>query len=316
MTSTVFSDATLARNSAASFPDQIMGLPCRVLSCAGGQVTVTQQGAQVVSWRDAQGRERFYLSAKTGGAKRGDVAGMATQAIRGGIPVSFPQFSTRGPLLKHGFIRLQQWDCVAEHKPDTSTDQQSEPASLTFSVTDDAQSRAIWAQAFEAVLKVELQENSLRTTLSITNRGSQAWEFTSALHSYLHVDDILKTELAGLQNTRYQDATANNKEVVEQSERLTIAGEIDRIYMSPPASLQLWEDGVPTLQIHHEGFSDTVVWNPGPELVRDLMDFPDADWRQMLCVEAACAATPVVLQAGETWSGTQTLTALSGSAHG
>tara|TARA_R110001599_G_scaffold353676_1_gene595191 strand:+ start:242422 stop:243369 length:948 start_codon:yes stop_codon:yes gene_type:complete len=313
MTSAVSSDAKLVIDRVASFPDQIMGLPCRVLSCDGAQVTVTQQGAQVVSWRDTRGRERFYLSPKTGGAKRDDVAGMAAQAIRGGIPISFPQFSVRGPILKHGFIRLQKWRCV-EDKLDPITPQQSEQASLSLTVTDDAQSRAIWAEEFEAVLKVELQANSLRTTLSITNRSAQAWEFTTALHSYLRVDDILKTELAGLQHTRYQDATANNKEVVEQAERVTIAGEIDRVYMSPPASLQLLEDNVPTLQIHHEGFSDTVVWNPGPELVRSLTDFPDADWRQMLCVEAACAATPVVLQPGETWSGTQALTALVSNA--
>jgi glucose-6-phosphate 1-epimerase len=266
----------------------------------------------------------LYLSAQTGGAKIGseadsaensDGAAMARHAIRGGIPISFPQFSVRGPLPKHGFIRLQKWTYDLEQniadKGGAPVDPESGQAELTLQVSDDAQSRAIWAQAFHAELKVELERNCLRTTLSITNRSAQAWEFTTALHSYLRVDDILQTALAGLQHTRYQDATANNTEVVDQGERLTIAGEVDRVYMSPPATLHLLENNVPTLRIQHEGFSDTVVWNPGPELVRSLADFPDDDWRRMLCVEAACAARPVLLQPGQTWRGTQMLTALT-----
>lgn len=309
-------DSDLQHDRAGDFPDQILGLPCRLLVCAGGEAAVTQQGAQVISWRDAQGKERFYLSGQTRGAKRDELeaTAMASDAIRGGIPISFPQFSVRGPLLKHGFIRLQKWACAPEQriadKAAASAPHQHEQASLTLQVSDDEQSRAIWPQAFDAELKVELERNRLRTTLSITNRSEQPWAFTTALHSYLQVDDILQTELAGLQHTRYQDATANNTEIVDQAERLTIAGEVDRVYMAPPATLHLLEKNIPTLRIQHEGFSDTVVWNPGPELARNLTDFPDQDWKRMLCVEAACAATPVVLQPGQTWRGAQILTAL------
>ena len=301
------SAAAASSSSSDFFQDQILGLPCHILSCDGGSAAVTQQGAQVISWRDAQDREWFYLSPQTGGAQRGDALGMAQQAIRGGMPISFPQFSVRGPLLKHGFIRLQRWSCVPRVQAGELTTEQS---SLKLQVTNDAQSKTLWAEAFHAELAVLLEHNRLSVTLSITNQSEQTWEFTVALHSYLRVNDILKTELVGLQNTHYQDATANSIEVVEQGERVAIAGEIDRVYMSPPASLHLLEDNIPTLRIEQSGFSDTVVWNPGAELVRTLTDFPDADWTKMLCVEAACASTPVLLQPGQIWQGTQQFSAL------
>jgi glucose-6-phosphate 1-epimerase len=62
----------------------------------GDSVFVAEQGAQVLSWQ-AGGRERLYLSPTS--------ACDGTMAIRGGIPVCFPQFNQRGTLPKHAFAR-------------------------------------------------------------------------------------------------------------------------------------------------------------------------------------------------------------------
>lgn len=156
-----------------------------------------------------------------------------------------------------------------------------------------------------------LAPDRLSVTLAITNSGDVPWEFTTALHTYLRVNDIRKTQLAGLQCTRYQDATADNVEAVEDTGRLEIHGEVDRVYLSPPPVLHLLENGLPSLRIEQSGFTDTVVWNPGPVKAALLADFPDDDWMQMLCVEAACVATPVVLQARATWVGSQVLSMVS-----
>ncbi len=64
-------------------------------------VLVALHGAQMLSWRTGDGRERLYLSPQA------VMDGQA--AIRGGVPLCFPQFNTRGSLPKHGFVRNTAW---------------------------------------------------------------------------------------------------------------------------------------------------------------------------------------------------------------
>lgn len=297
-----------SRDDGDPFTEALFDLPCLSLHCGDSSAVIAQQGAQVLSWRDAHGRERLYLSPQTGGAARGVAITSASlpPSIRGGMPVCFPQFSGRGPLPKHGFARAVRWS--ADAVSGNSFPAQNSVA--TFTLRDDACTRAIWPEAFIAQLSVLLAPDRLAVTLTLTNRGATPWSFTGALHTYLHVKDISKTALSGLQDTRYQDATNDNAEVMERNAVVTVDGELDRVYMSPPKSLQLLEHGKPSLRIAQTGFEDTVVWNPGPLLARKFRDFPDEDWRHMLCVEAACAAQPVLVQPGSTWTGSQILTAI------
>ena len=77
------------------------GLPCILLQLPQGDaVTVALHGAQVLSWVSG-GYERLYLSPKA--------LFDGESAIRGGVPVCFPQFNQRGPLPKHGFARNLWW---------------------------------------------------------------------------------------------------------------------------------------------------------------------------------------------------------------
>ena len=68
---------------------------------------VALHGAQVLSWRPDDGRERLFVST------RAVFDGKA--AIRGGMPVIFPQFGERGALQKHGFARNQSWQFTGVH---------------------------------------------------------------------------------------------------------------------------------------------------------------------------------------------------------
>ena len=52
---------------------------------SGASVTVALNGATVISWKDSNGKEQLYLSKKNTFEDH--------QAIRGGIPVVFPQFA-------------------------------------------------------------------------------------------------------------------------------------------------------------------------------------------------------------------------------
>ena len=88
----------------AATVETVQGQPCIRLSLANGDsALVALQGAQVLSWM-ASGRERLYLSPRA--------AFDGQTAIRGGIPVCWPQFNQRGPLPKHGFVRNLPWQVV------------------------------------------------------------------------------------------------------------------------------------------------------------------------------------------------------------
>jgi glucose-6-phosphate 1-epimerase len=279
------------------FPDTLHALPGIVI----GNAFIAGQGAQVLSWRDQSGRERLYLSPLSGGLKRGEADDIHAKAIRGGAPISFPQFSGRGPLPKHGFIRNLRWQPVrTAGAPNTGH-------ALTLTCRDNDASRQLWPQAFTAQMDVKVSANRLHMALTVTNAGELPMEFTVALHTYFRVGDIRNVRLHGLQGVSYQDATAGNVVVVQSDSDVTVTQELDRVYLSPPKKLTLREVGVAPLQIEQQGFEDSVVWNPGPANAAALIDFPDDDWLRMLCVEAACVAVPVQLAPGQQWVGSQTL---------
>lgn len=68
----------------------------------GSSIVVYEQGAHLAHWRNANGDELLYLSPKAVYDDR--------TAIRGGVPIIFPQFGARGSLKpSHGFARLRPW---------------------------------------------------------------------------------------------------------------------------------------------------------------------------------------------------------------
>ena len=70
------------------------------------------------------------------------------------------------------------------------------------------------------------------------------------------------------------------------------------------------QSGDSTRLTQSASLSETVVWNPGVERCAALNDLPPDGYRHMLCVEAACINTPVMLAPGQSWSGWQALDVL------
>jgi glucose-6-phosphate 1-epimerase len=278
------------------FPDELQGFAgVRLSYREGATAFIARQGAQVLSWRETDGSERLYLSSRSEGMKPEDKMDAIGLAIRGGAPVCFPQFSDRGPLLKHGIARGVAWK------------REMVSNGIRLSLVDNDLTRQYWPHAFRAELSVTLAKDTLLIVFEVTNQGNLPWSFTAALHTYLAVNDIRHTCIRGLQNVHYQDATAGNVELIQEDELLAIPGEVDRVYLSSPRKILLMEDNLPVLSIQQSGFEDTVVWNPGPEKAQALQDFPDNDWLHMLCVEAAQVAKPIYLAPGCSWEGTQSL---------
>lgn len=257
----------------------------------GATAGVYPYGAQVVSWRTVDGAERLFTSATTylrSGA-----------AIRGGVPIVFPQFAELGPLPKHGLVRTLAW------QPIQVTDD-----NILLQLTDNDATRQHWPHHFTAQYQVTLSDQALRMRLSITNTDSQPFSFTAALHTYLRVQDIEQVSIDGLQQLRYSDKTAGGAQAVQATGSLRIAGEVDRIYFSALQPITVHEPRQRSLQCSASGFDDAVIWNPGADKAAALADLEADGYRRMLCVEAAAIGAPVSLAAGAAWSGTQVLHAV------
>lgn len=264
----------------------------------GAQAVVLLHGAHLVSWRPAgpdrqPGDERLYLSERATFADG--------HAVRGGVPVVFPQFEQRGPLPRHGLARTRHW-ALAETRVG------SDHAVAVLRLVDDDGTRAHWPHPFEAELTVSIGGPRLDIELAATNTGTAPLRFTAALHTYLRVADLGLTRLEGLNGLRYIDSTTG-EEHLDFNQTLQVSGEIDRIYMRATQPLLLREQAR-RLALEAQGFDDVVVWNPGPQKCAALADMPPDGWREMLCVEAARITHPVELPPGEEWAGRQSLLAL------
>lgn len=264
----------------------------------GACVELYTQGAHVTSWKPASGEERLFLSSRS--------AFEPNAAIRGGVPIIFPQFASMGPLPKHGFARVHEWELVRAGR----TRKGQGEAQLRLTASDET--RALWNHAFEAIFVVTVGGMSLSLALSVLNADGAPIEFTAALHTYLLVDDVRDASVHGLQNVVYRDAAAGNAEGRQDAAELAAGpggDELDRIYFEAPGRLEV-RDAVRRTRVAMAGFTDVVVWNPGESRAAALPDLEPGGWLRMLCVEAASIGTPVRLEPGERWTGQQTLTAL------
>jgi glucose-6-phosphate 1-epimerase len=265
----------------------------------GDSVFVAQQGAQVLSWQ-AAGAERLYLSPTS--------ASDGHTAIRGGVPVCFPQFNQRGSLPKHGFVRNMPWRLL---------EGDGQANAQVFELQANDATRAIWPVKFRVLLSVDLQVHQLKISLRVENQGEQALTFTGALHTYLAVSTIDQVSLQGQAQQPEWDAVKDTHQAC--SGLLRFNSEFDRVYDVAPHALaqaqgssdrpqSTWrlQDGSQTLQISQSNaWGQSVVWNPGAEKAAQLKDMPADGFQKMLCVEAACVNTPIQVPAFQSWEAWQ-----------
>lgn len=290
-----------AQAAATASASTWQGLPAIALQLPGGDsALIALQGAQVLSWV-AGGKQRLFLSP--------EAAHDGHTPIRGGIPVCFPQFNQRGPLVKHGFARTLAWSAQAQNAKQLADG----GLELLLCLCDSEATRAVWPHAFEALLSVQLRPGALTVQLTVRNQGTQPLAFTAALHSYLHLPlAVEQMQLQGLDGLTFWDAVADTHPV--QQGLLGFGPETDSVYPRPAQALQLQNTtGAPWLEIAQDAlWSETVVWNPGPALCAQLADMQPQGYQQMLCVEAAAIDAPVVLAPGQHWQAAQYLRAAPG----
>lgn len=290
-------------------PENFQGQPCQRLTLpCGDSVLVALQGAHVLSWV-AQGRERLFLS------DRNLWNGQA--AIRGGVPVCFPQFNQRGELPKHGFARNVAWQLTEaqdgrgmgnarhEHLKPEHAIADTSAVHMHFQLVANAQTLALWPQHFVATFCVSLAPNQLQITLQVNNTDTQPLHFTGALHTYFAVQDIANTQLTGLQGQAEWNAVTDQHSTA--NEVLRFDGEFDRVYQAASQALHL-QDAQGTLQIEQSlSWGQSVVWNPGAAKCATLQDMPPDGYQHMLCVEAAQVYEPISVAPTQAWQGWQRL---------
>lgn len=268
-------------------------------SSDGATAIVADHGGHLLSWCPVGGSEALYLSPLSGHGNG--------QAIRGGVPVIFPQFGEQGQGMRHGIARVRPWTLLS-----AGLDDGVAVARLALQGRLDGQGdgKDDDKNAFRLVLEVRLQDASLQLALTVHNIGSAPWSFQAALHTYLRVDGLGQCAIDGLQGSGLIDQVAGGAVSIQPQASLRFAGEIDRIYTDAPASLLL-RDGSRRMTLGQQGFADTVVWNPGAVKAAALSDLKKGGEQAFVCIEAAAIARRPVLAPGASWHAMQRLQVVS-----
>lgn len=271
------------------------GLPVLTLkTAAGASMDIYRHGSHLTSWKTATGKEWIFLSEQA--------AFSPGSAIRGGVPVIFPQFSGFGSGQRHGFARNADWQL-------TQAESSDESSQCIFTLAANDATLKLWPHRFRAEFKAVLRNDRVSMTLTIHNIDSKPFTFSAALHTYFAINDIHQVQLHGINGLQFWDNNGSDFQrdrYIDEKNILEFPDAIDRVYFNCQKPLHL-VDGRDRLAIQAHEFTEVVVWNPGAEATKNLNDMADDEYQKMLCVEAAIIDNPITLGPGETWSGSQTL---------
>ena len=243
----------------------------------GAEAIITLYGAHLVSWKptlssSAVSQERLFVSSLS--------ALDGKRAIRGGVPVIFPQFGERGSGMRHGFARVSTWRALEQGEADGAAF-----AVLALTPADLAPDlAAAWPFSFELRLRVAVRGAGLDMQLDVRNTGTQAFPFAAALHTYHQVEDVEAVRIDGV-----------------HAETLAITDKLDQIFEGIAGDI-VFDTGADKLHLHQAGFKDAVVWNPGAADAAALSDMEDEEYRRFVCIEPALLQ-PSTLEPGGSWRG-------------
>uniref|UniRef100_A0A0B6ZQX6 glucose-6-phosphate 1-epimerase n=1 Tax=Arion vulgaris TaxID=1028688 RepID=A0A0B6ZQX6_9EUPU len=263
----------------------------------GNTAIVHLHGATLLSWK-CRGVEQLFLSSTAVFDNK--------KAIRGGVPVVFPNFGPwpLGP--QHGFARIKRWTSAVPPTKDHNGD-----VIALLVLQDDEETREMWNYKFRLVYTLTLTATTLSGTLVVHNTDQKALGFTCLLHTYFRVADIKTTAVTGLHDLVYSDKLKGGKEERESRKEVTINESNDRVYKEAPKIVYITSGPEPARQIELTTFNfpDIVIWNPW-EKAKEMGDFDDEGYKEMICVEPGKVWTPITLEAGQQFECSQILRSL------
>lgn len=284
------------------------------------RVEVFLLGATVTSWI-CDGREKLYLSP--------NAVFNNSKAIRGGIPLVFPQFGQPNSIMpQHGFARTSKWDwsCGCHTTGDDSE------GKCVFLLTNNADTENVWNHPFLLTYTVTLSKSQLKCELSIKNTSSsEVFECHGLLHTYIRLpsDDINRLTAVGFESQQFIDKMSGGEKFIESRETVNVAAEVDRIYINTPQNtpipdITLLEDGKPFLTVAkssrmitggdgtiQEKPADVVFWNAWIDKSKALPDLGEGAYKSYVCVEPGLVTDYVSVGPEATLTIDTTLTVIS-----
>jgi D-hexose-6-phosphate mutarotase len=201
------------------------------------------------------------------------------KAIRGGVPIIYPWFGARQGFPSHGFARVTEWEWEGSSAaPDGSVtlrfrlpaaaDTANSPSeNVTFAVTVSDQ------------LTMELTVANLSQTANLS--------FENCLHTYFAIGDITEVEITGLTGTTYIDKVDNFTAKLESAAAVRISSETDRVFLDTTGPLEIHDSRLHRkIRVEKISSASTVIWNPWVDKAKEMSDFGDDEYKQMVCVEA------------------------------
>lgn len=249
----------------------------------GSRLTACAHGGHLLGWWPAGGSDQLWLS---------PMARCAPGAvIRGGVPVVFPQFASRGPLPKHGIARDRVWRLELG------------AGEVTAELTDTEATRAIWPHRFTLRLRATAAASALRMELAVRNDGLDSFSFTAALHTYLVAEP--GAVLYGLDGAGAEDNAAGGTPTRVPSGGIDALEHRDLAVRDLDSQVTLARADGRTLTLERDGFADLVVWHPGAD--HGLPDVPGPQAPGFVCLEPA-QLRPVHLEPAASWRARATMT--------
>lgn len=253
------------------------GFPILVVKTEDATAHVSVYGAQVLKWIPKDHEPVLYLSPKA--------VFEAGKAIRGGIPICWPWFNAHPENTdypSHGFARISNWELL-------SCEEVNKEIVLKFQLPCTAETKKFFPHEFELTATITIGAK-LSVAVKTRNLGEKSFQISGALHTYLAVGDIERTQIEGLLEASYLDCVGEPTER-EQKGPLKIECEVDRIYKSMASHLIRDLDNHRSIFVDKTGSRSTVVWNPWKARSEEIKDLPDKDYTEFVCVETSNAWT-------------------------
>jgi glucose-6-phosphate 1-epimerase len=205
------------------------------------------------------------------------------KAIRGGVPIIFPWFGAREGFPSHGFARVTEWEWESSSAaPDGSVTLRFRLPTAAHA-THSPSENVTFAVTVSDQLSMELTVANLSRTENLS--------FENCLHTYFAVGDIAEVEITGLTGTKYIDKVDNFTAKMESAAAVRIGSETDRVYLDTAGPLEIHDSRLHRkIRVEKINSASTVVWNPWADKAKQMSDFGDDEYKQMLCVEAGNVA--------------------------